>query len=99
MPLGDILATEIASLVLSKLMIFRCDFVMFQSNEQTKQYVPLLNSTLSATERTICCILENYQKEDGVEVPEALRPFMSGKSFLPFKAKPVAETKGKKSKA
>ncbi|KAK3200281.1 hypothetical protein Dsin_023696 [Dipteronia sinensis] len=70
-----------------------------KSNEQTKQYVHLLNSTLSATERTICCILENYQKEDGVEVPEALRPFMGGKSFLPFKAKPVAETKGKKSKA
>ncbi|KAI9186096.1 hypothetical protein LWI28_013758 [Acer negundo] len=70
-----------------------------KSNEQTKQYVHLLNSTLSATERTICCILENYQKEDGVEVPEVLRPFMGGKSFLPFKAKPVAETKGKKSKA
>ncbi|KAK0602900.1 hypothetical protein LWI29_038087 [Acer saccharum] len=70
-----------------------------KSNDQTKQYVHLLNSTLSATERTICCILENYQKEDGVEVPEALRPFMGGKSFLPFKAKPVAETKGKKSKA
>ncbi|KAK2640459.1 hypothetical protein Ddye_028254 [Dipteronia dyeriana] len=70
-----------------------------KSNEQTKQYVHLLNSTLTATERTICCILENYQKEDGVEVPEALRPFMGGKSFLPFKAKPVAEAKGKKSKA
>ncbi|TXG65532.1 hypothetical protein EZV62_006807 [Acer yangbiense] len=70
-----------------------------KSNDQTKQYVHLLNSTLSATERTICCILENYQKEDGVEVPEVLRPFMGGKSFLPFKAKPVAETKGKKSKA
>ncbi|KAL5783659.1 hypothetical protein ACOSP7_008688 [Xanthoceras sorbifolium] len=70
-----------------------------KSNEQTKQYVHLLNSTLSATERTICCILENYQKEDGVEVPEALQPFMGGKTFLPFKAKPVAETKGKKSKA
>ncbi|KAI9186463.1 hypothetical protein LWI28_017506 [Acer negundo] len=70
-----------------------------KSNEQTKQYVHLLNSTLSATERTICCILENYQKEDGVEVPEVLRPFMGGKSFLPFKAKPVAETEGKKSNA
>ncbi|MBA0850327.1 hypothetical protein Goshw_028440 [Gossypium schwendimanii] len=70
-----------------------------KNNEQVKQYVHLLNSTLTATERTICCILENYQKEDGVEIPEVLRPFMGGKSFLPFKTKPAAETKGKKSKA
>ncbi|XP_010546677.1 PREDICTED: serine--tRNA ligase, cytoplasmic-like isoform X2 [Tarenaya hassleriana] len=71
-----------------------------QSNEQTKQYVHLLNSTLTATERTICCILENYQTEDGVQVPEVLQPFMGGKTFFPFKAKPVtAEGKGKKSKA
>ncbi|KAB2046041.1 hypothetical protein ES319_D01G205500v1 [Gossypium barbadense] len=70
-----------------------------KNNEQVKQYVHLLNSTLTATERTICCILENYQKEDGVEIPEVLRPFIGGKSFLPFKTKPTAETKGKKSKA
>ncbi|PON43943.1 Serine-tRNA ligase, type [Trema orientale] len=70
-----------------------------KSNEQTKQYVHLLNSTLTATERTLCCILENYQKEDGVEIPEALREFMGGKTFIPFKNKPASETKGKKSKA
>ncbi|KAL9253669.1 Serine--tRNA ligase-like protein [Drosera capensis] len=70
-----------------------------KNNEQTKQYVHLLNSTLTATERTMCCILENYQSEDGVEVPEVLRPYMGGKAFLPFlpKAAP-AEGKGKKSK-
>ncbi|CAI9769506.1 unnamed protein product [Fraxinus pennsylvanica] len=66
-----------------------------KSNDQTKQYVHMLNSTLTATERTMCCILENYQKEDGVEVPEVLREFMGGKSFLPFIVK---ETKGKKIK-
>lgn len=70
-----------------------------KSNEQIKQYVHLLNSTLTATERTICCILENYQKEDGVEVPEPLRPFMGGKTFLPFQTSPATEAKGKKSKA
>ncbi|KAF3454459.1 hypothetical protein FNV43_RR04906 [Rhamnella rubrinervis] len=70
-----------------------------KKNEQTKLYVHLLNSTLTATERTICCILENNQKEDGVEIPEALRPFMGGKTFLPFKSKPASEGKGKKSKA
>lgn len=70
-----------------------------KSNEQIKQYVHLLNSTLTATERTICCILENYQKEDGVEVPEPLQPFMGGKTFLPFQTSPATEAKGKKSKA
>lgn len=70
-----------------------------KSNEQAKQYVHLLNSTLTATERTLCCILENYQKEDGVEIPEALREFMGGKTFIPFKTKPASETKGKKSRA
>lgn len=69
-----------------------------KSNEQVKQYVHLLNSTLTATERTITCILENYQKEDGVEVPEVLRPYMGGKTFLPFQ-RPTTEVKGKKSKA
>ncbi|CAN6449454.1 unnamed protein product [Victoria cruziana] len=69
-----------------------------KGNDQVKQYVHLLNSTLTATERTICCILENYQKEDGVEIPEPLRPFM-GTSFLPFQSNPAAEAKEKKSKA
>ncbi|XP_068340807.1 serine--tRNA ligase-like [Pyrus communis] len=70
-----------------------------KGNEQTKQYVHLLNSTLTATERTMCCILENYQTEEGVNVPKVLQPFMGGKEFLPFKEKPVPEVKGKKSKA
>lgn len=70
-----------------------------KSNEQVKQYVHLLNSTLTATERTICCILENYQREDGVEIPEVLQPYMGGKTFIPFQVNPVKESKGKKSKA
>ncbi|KAI3707137.1 hypothetical protein L6452_25388 [Arctium lappa] len=72
-----------------------------KSNEQMKQYCHLLNSTLTATERTMCCILENYQREDGVEVPEVLQPFMGGKTFMPFQAPPPTKetTKGKKSKA
>ena len=76
-----------------------CGCVWLQSNEQTKRYVHLLNSTLTATERTLCCILENYQREDGVEIPEILRPYMGGKSFLPFQSKPAPEAKGKKAKA
>lgn len=70
-----------------------------KNDEQSKQYVHMLNSTLTATERTICCILENYQRSDGVEIPEVLRPFMGGTSFLPFKTKPVTEpSKPKKTK-
>ncbi|CAI0378062.1 unnamed protein product, partial [Linum tenue] len=64
-----------------------------QKKEAAKQYAHLLNSTLTATERTLCCILENYQKEDGVEVPEVLRPYLGGKSFIPFQAKGKKPTK------
>jgi seryl-tRNA synthetase len=32
-----------------------------------KDYVHMLNCTLSATERTLCCVLENYQTPDGVK--------------------------------
>ena len=49
-----------------------------------KIYVHMLNGTLCACERTLCCILENYQTEKGVNVPEVLRPFV-GADFLPFK--------------
>lgn len=34
-----------------------------------KPYVHLLNGTLCATERTLCCIMENYQTPEGVRVP------------------------------
>ncbi len=42
-----------------------------------------LNSTAIATERTICCILENNQQEDGtIKIPNALIPYMNGKKFM-----------------
>jgi len=49
-----------------------------------QQHVHMLNSTLTATGRGICCILETYQTPDGVRVPEALVPYMGGKTFIPF---------------
>lgn len=58
---------------------------------QEKKYVHMLNSTITATERTICCILENYQTDTGVVVPEVLRPFMAGMEFIPFTEAPVAD--------
>ncbi|XP_047065260.1 serine--tRNA ligase-like [Lolium rigidum] len=53
--------------------------------KSNNKFVHMLNSTLTATERTLCCILENYQKEGGVEVPKVLRAYMGGIEFLPFK--------------
>ena len=55
---------------------------------ETNKYVHLLNSTLTATERSMCCILENYQTGDGVKIPEVLQSYMGGKTFMPFQAKP-----------
>jgi seryl-tRNA synthetase len=70
-----------------------------KGNDLKKNYVHLLNSTLTATERTMCCILENYQKEDGVEIPEVLQNYMGGKKFIPFQKSPAKVTKSKKSNA
>jgi len=47
-------------------------------------FAHFLNSTLCATERGLCCLVENYQEAEGVRVPRALVPFMLGKEFLPF---------------
>lgn len=59
-------------------------------NQTEKVFVHMLNATLCATERTMCCILENYQTETGVNVPEALRPFI-GKDFIPYNEKATAK--------
>jgi len=49
-----------------------------RTNEKTR-FVHTLNSTLVATERTIACIMENYQTSSGtIEVPVVLRNYMSG---------------------
>merc|ERR550539_2179880 len=53
-----------------------------------KEYVHMLNATLCATSRTICCILENYQEEDGIRVPDVLQPYMGGQKTIPFTRDP-----------
>eukprot|EP00003_Mantamonas_plastica_P030949 TRINITY_DN7846_c0_g1_i4.p1 TRINITY_DN7846_c0_g1~~TRINITY_DN7846_c0_g1_i4.p1 ORF type:complete len:296 (-),score=105.05 TRINITY_DN7846_c0_g1_i4:21-908(-) len=68
-----------------------------KKGDHQKNYVHMLNGTMCATERTLCCIVENYYTRDYVEnegdepqaglvVPEALVPFMGGVKFLPFTA-------------
>jgi len=55
-----------------------------KKNQTEKLYVHMLNATLCATERTLCCLLENYQTPEGVRVPDVLKPFMHGIEFIPF---------------
>ena len=52
-----------------------------------KFYVHMLNGTMCATTRTMCCILENNQTAEGVKIPPALQPFMGGIEFLPYDEK------------
>ncbi|OAF66122.1 hypothetical protein A3Q56_06149 [Intoshia linei] len=66
----------------------------FQKNEAC-EFVHMLNSTMSATTRTICALLENNQTENGINIPKALSKFMPDdyKTFIPFVnnvCKPVA---------
>ena len=50
---------------------------------EEKQIVHTLNSTAIATERTICCILENYQNEDfSISIPKVLQKYMNGKKVI-----------------
>lgn len=63
-----------------------------------KVFVHMLNATLCATERTMCCILENNQTEEGVKVPKVLQPFMGGIDFIPYDKKAVAQFMDKKAK-
>lgn len=67
------------------------------SSSETKKeklYVHMLNCTLAATQRTLCCVLENWQEEGGVRVPDALRPYMPGNiDFVPFRK--ALDAKGK----
>lgn len=61
--------------------------------DREKKYVHCLNSTLCATERALCCILETYQTPDGLRVPAALQPYLGGTDFIPY-SKPAPAAKG-----
>ncbi|KAK1939629.1 putative seryl-tRNA synthetase [Babesia divergens] len=56
----------------------------FEKDTSQRQYCHMLNGTLVATQRTLCCILENFQTPTGVLVPKALVPYMGGVDFIPF---------------
>lgn len=55
-------------------------------HQKDAKYVHMLNATMCAVTRMICIILENYQTEQGIRVPNALMSFMPDKykEFIPF---------------
>lgn len=53
------------------------------SSLNKNKFVYMLNSTLCATTRVICCILENYQTVSGIIIPEVLKKYI-GTSFIPY---------------
>ncbi|GAA5940428.1 hypothetical protein JCM3775_005089 [Rhodotorula graminis] len=55
-----------------------------KQGEAKKVYVHMLNGTLCATERALCCLVENYQTAEGVVIPEPMRKYMGGREFLPY---------------
>ncbi|KAI6250568.1 Serine--tRNA ligase, cytoplasmic [Erysiphe necator] len=69
--------------------------------EIRKKYVHALNSTLCATERALCCLLENFQNDEGFVVPEPLQKYLPGSiDFIPFsKELPKDSTSLKNKKA
>ena len=78
---------------------------------EKKRYVHMLNATLCACTRVICCILENFQTPYGVLLPEKLIPYMppsflktneEGKKYMPYTSEyvppPPEKKKGKSKK-
>lgn len=69
-------------------------------NEQVN-YVHMLNATACATTRVICAILETYQTETGVKVPQVLKKYMPARyqDEIPFvKPAPIDSEETKKQK-
>jgi seryl-tRNA synthetase len=55
-----------------------------KQGDTKKTYVHMLNGTLTATERALCCIVENWQTPEGIKIPPPLQPYMQGRDFLPW---------------
>jgi hypothetical protein len=74
-----------------------CEFGGAQNTDvsgkrEKAHFVHMLNSTLCATSRVICAILENYQTDKGIKIPEVLRPYL-GTDFVEFKRELPAHQK------
>jgi len=63
-----------------------------KQGDDSIKFCHMLNGTLCATERAMCCIVETYQEEKGLRIPRALQPYMGGVEFIPY-IHPVPEKK------
>ena len=66
----------------SRAMEIRCG--VKSNKDESKRYVHMLNSTLCACTRVICCLLELGQTESGIKIPKPLQPYLAGMDFIPF---------------
>ncbi|EOD24043.1 Seryl-tRNA synthetase, partial [Emiliania huxleyi CCMP1516] len=71
-------------------------FGQTKTDDGKKKYCHMLNSTLIATERAMCCVIENYQTPIGIRVPDVLQEYMGGVDFIPFVSPPPPPPKLKK---
>jgi len=47
----------------------------FPKENERQSYVHMLNATLCAVQRSLCCIVENYQDGNKIIVPDVLKPY------------------------
>ena len=64
-------------------------FTMYNFNYKNRKvqlwkYVDMLNATIVSGHKALFIILENYQTEKGILVPNVLRPYMNGAEIIPF---------------
>lgn len=57
--------------------------IKYVDRDGKKRFVHTLNNTAIATPRILIPLLENHQRPDGgIDIPEALRPYLGGKQVL-----------------
>jgi len=74
-----------------------------KNEDNAPVYVHMLNSTLCATERTLCCLVENYQTDKGIKIPKVLQSYLApfttklaDPELIPFVQGPPEVKKGAK---
>lgn len=48
----------------------------FHKEGEKSTYAHMLNGTLCAIQRSLCCIVENYQQDGKIVVPDVLKPYL-----------------------
>ncbi|WVF70122.1 serine-tRNA ligase [Kwoniella sp. CBS 6097] len=70
----------------------------YKQKDAKTGFVHMLNGTLCATERALCCVVENYQTPEGLRIPKVLQPYMQGREFIPYTAELPKNTTSQKQK-